>query len=218
MRWLGLAALLVATRAGADTVDDHLAKVRELYDKGDFVHARDELLSAYKIEQRPALLFALGQVELNIGHYEKAIAYYEQFIATEPSAEQVALAQQAIGAARARLAEKPQVVPPPPPPPHRDWDIEDTGLTALGGTTVLVGAGLIVYAHRLAGDGSGTLSDYEDRISQAELTQWIGVGCIAAGVVAIGGAVLRWRLHLVDSELQPIAAPHTAGASWVWRW
>jgi len=62
------------------------------------------------------------------------------------------------------------------------------------------------------GNTSGT------RISQAQLTQWIGIGCIAAGALAIGGAVLRWRLHLVDGELQPIAAPRTAGASWVWRW
>jgi len=170
----------------------------------------------YHHDPRPDLLFALGQVELNIGHYEKAIDYYEKFIASDPGAEQVALAQQAIGAARARLAEKP--APPPRPPPHRAWDLEDTGLAALGGTTLLVGTGLIVYAHRLAGDRSGTLSDYEDRVSQAELTQWIGVGCLAAGVVAIGSAVLRWRLHLVDSELQPIVAPGTAGASWVWRW
>src|SRR5262245_20483431 len=82
MKRLTLAALLVATRADADTVEQHLARVRQLYDKGDFVHARDELLEAYKHEPRPDLLFALGQVELNIGHYQRAIDYYEQFIAT----------------------------------------------------------------------------------------------------------------------------------------
>jgi hypothetical protein len=64
-------------------------------------------------------LFALGQVELNLGHFAKAIDYYERFIASEPGAEQTALAQQAIGAARAKLAEKPPVVAPPRPPPHR---------------------------------------------------------------------------------------------------
>lgn len=218
MRWLAITALLVSARADADTVDEYLAKVRALYDKGDFVHARDELLAAYQLDARPELLFALGQVELNIGRFEKAIDYYERFIASEPGAEQTALAQQAIGAARARLAEKPPVVAPPRPPPHRAWDIEDTGIAALGGTTVLVGAGLFVYGHRLAGDRSGTLSEYDDRLSQAMVTQWIGAGCLAAGAIAIGGAVLRWRLHLVETEIQPIAAPNTAGVSWVGRW
>jgi tetratricopeptide (TPR) repeat protein len=218
MKRLAIAALLVATRASADTVDEHLAKVRELYDKGDFVHARDELLAAYQLDARPELLFALGQVELNLGHFEKAIDYYQQFIATNPGSDQAALAQQAIGAARARLTEKPPVVAPPPPPPHRAWDIEDTGIAALGGTTLLVGAGLFAYGHHLAIDRSGTLSEYNDRLSQATLTQWIGAGCVAAGAIAIGGAILRWRLHLVETEIQPIAAPKTAGVSWVGRW
>jgi tetratricopeptide (TPR) repeat protein len=215
MKWLALAGLLVAARAGADTVEEHLARVRQLYEKGDFAHARDELLEAYRHDPRPDLLFALGQVELNIGHYQKAIDYYERFIATDPSAEQVALAQQAIGAARARLAEKPV---PAAPPPHREWDTEDTGIAALGGATLVVGVGLFIYGRRLAGDASGTLSEYNDRLSQAELTQWIGAGCAAAGALAVGAAVLRWRLHLVDSEVQPLAAPHTAGVAWVWRW
>ena len=84
MKRLMLTTLLVATPAAAQpaapppaapqpaapgTVDEHLAKVRELYDKGDFAHARDELVAAYQLEPRPALLFALGQVELNLGHF-----------------------------------------------------------------------------------------------------------------------------------------------------
>jgi tetratricopeptide (TPR) repeat protein len=219
MKRLALAVLLVASRAGADTIDEHLARVRQLYEKGDFVHARDELLEAYKHEPRPDLLFALGQVELNIGHYQKAIDYYERFIATDPSAEQVALAQQAIGAARARLTEKPApAAPPVRPPPHRQWDTEDTGIAALGGATLVVGVGLFFYGRHLAGDASGTLSEYNDRLSQAELTQWIGAGCVAAGALALGAAVLRWRFHLVDSEVQPLAAPRAAGLSWVRRW
>lgn len=218
MKGVALAVLLVASRAGADTVDEHLARVRQLYEKGDFAHARDELLEAYSHDPRPDLLFALGQVELNIGHYQKAIDYYERFIATDPSAEQVALAQQAIGAARARLAEKPVPVGPVRPPPHREWDTEDTGIAALGGATLVVGVGLFIYGRRLGGDASGTLSEYNDRLSQAELTQWIGAGCAAAGALAVGAAVLRWRLHLVDSEVQPLAAPRAAGLAWVRRW
>jgi len=223
MKWLVIAALLIATRAAAQTVDDHLAKVRELYDKGDFVHARDELLAAYQLDARPELLFALGQVELNLGHFDKAIEYYERFIATGPGAEQAALAEQAIGAARDRLAEKPPAgappqPPPPRPPPHRVWDFADSSIAAIGGATLLTGAGLLVYGLRIAGDHSGTLSAYNHRISRSETTQWIGAGCLAAGAITIGSAFLRWRWHLVETELQPITAPGTAGVSWVRRW
>jgi tetratricopeptide (TPR) repeat protein len=217
MKWLAIAALLVAAQARADTVTDHVTRGRELYEKGEFARARDELLAAYKLEPRPELLFALGQVELNIGHYKEAIDYYEQFIATGPDAEQVALAQQAIGAARARLAEAPAGAPAPRVR-RREWDAENTGLVAIGGATLLVGTGLLVYGLRLADDRSGTLSEYDDRMSQARLTQWSGASCIAAGALAVGGALLRWRLRLVDAEIQPIAAPRAAGVSWVMRW
>jgi tetratricopeptide (TPR) repeat protein len=218
VRWLALAALLIAAPAAAETADDHLAKVRELYDKGDFGHARDELLAAYQLEPRPELLFALGQVELNLGHFAVAIDHYEKFIATGPAADQIALAQQAIGAARARLSEKPSVAPPPAPPPHRAWDAIDTTITALGAATLGTGAGLVLYGQHLGHDHSGSLAAYDRRVSRANRTEWIGAGCIAAGALAVGAAVLRWRVHLVDVELQPIAAPHTAGVSWVGQW
>jgi len=213
----GLAGV-AAPAARADTVDDHLARVRELYDRRDFVHARDELLAAYQLEPRPELLFALGQVELNLGRFAQAIDYYERFIATEPAADQVALAQQGIGAARAGLAEKPAAPQPPPRPPHRQWDTADSALAAIGGATLVAGAGLTIYGSHLAGDHSGRLSAYNDRVSHATISEWVGASCVAAGALAIGGAVLRWRLHLVDGEIRPIAAPNAAGVTWTGRW
>lgn len=210
-------ALVTAGSARAQTVDEHLAKVRELYDRGDFARAREELVAAYQLEPRPELLFALGQVELNLGHFAQAIDDYERFIATEPAADQIALAQQAIGAARARLAEKPAAAPPPRPPPHRGWDRLDTALAAAGGAAVLAGGGLVVYGHHLAGDRSGTLSQYDHRLSRATLVQWVGASCLVAGALAAGGAVLRWRIYRVDTELGPAAAPGGAGVTWAGR-
>jgi tetratricopeptide (TPR) repeat protein len=221
---LVIAGLAAATAARADPVDDHVARGRRLYDQGDFVHARDELLAAYQLQPRPELLFALGQVELNLGRFAQAIDYYQRFIATNPAADQIALAQQAIGAARARLAEKPAApLPPPPPtpprpPPQPRWDDADTGLAVLGGAIMLAGTGLVIYGHHRAGDRSGTLSQYNDRLSSAALTEWAGAGCLVAGAAVLGGGLLRWRLHLVDAEVQPIAAPRTAGVTWVQRW
>lgn len=221
---LAIAGLAVATAGRADPVDDRVARGRRLYDQSDFARARDELLAAYQLEPRPELLFALGQVELQLGRFAQAIEYYQRFIATSPAADQVALAQQAIGATRARLAEKPAAPPrrvppdPPRPPPEPRWDDADTGLVALGGAIMLLGGGLVIYGHHRAGDHGGTLSQYNDRLSSAALAEWGGAGCLAAGAAVLGGGLLRWRLHLVDAEVQPLAAPRAAGVVWVQRW
>jgi tetratricopeptide (TPR) repeat protein len=207
-----------ARAAPGTTVDERIARSRALYDKGDFGHARDELLAAFQLEARPELLFALGQVELNLGHFGKAIAYYEQFLATGPDAEQAALAQQAIGAARARLAAPPPALPRARPRPHREWDVADSGIAASGAVTLVTGAALLVYSHELAADRNGTLSAYDHRLAKATQSQWLGAGAAIAGALAIGGAILRWRLHFVDGELQPIAAPHSAGLAWMRPW
>ena len=205
-RVVALAIALVASSARADEPVPEGPRIpidlRKAYEEGDYEKVRSELLKAYALEPRTEFLFALGQVELNLGHYEAAIRYYEQFIARQPSEEQIALAQQAIGAARMRLAqhqESEKQPPPPPPQPERPpveprpWHTEDSGLVALGGAAMLVGAGLLYYSHRLGDDHSGTLADYDERVRQSRTTMWTGAGVATAGALVIGVTVLRWR-------------------------
>lgn len=200
MRSLALVALLlgaVAPPAHADPAEPpalDLAKIRELYARRDYEGVRREVRAAYARDPDPALLFALGQVELHLGNYAAAIAYYERFIASGPSEEQIALAQQAIGAARMRRAQ-----------PRRDepralrrrgrWTVEDSGLAALGGAAAIVGVGFVIYAGRLGDDRSGTLADYDARVARAHTTRWTGVAIGGAGVLLAGVTVLRWRLR-----------------------
>jgi tetratricopeptide (TPR) repeat protein len=190
-----------------DTADTHIAKARELHDKGDFDGARAEILAAYTLDPRPELLFALGQLEFNLHHYQAALDYYERFEATQPNAEQAALAEQAIGAARAELSRPPPAPPkPPPPPPHREWDGVDTALAAFGGLVIAAGGGLLFEAVHLSDNTSGTLADYDHRLDTARHVRLAAGISAGAGVAAIGVALLRWRFHFVETvEVQASA-------------
>jgi tetratricopeptide (TPR) repeat protein len=209
-------ALMIATLASnarADArYDARMEKIRKLYVKGDYEGVRTELLEAYDADPKPGLLFALGQVELNLGNYQAAIDYYDKFLATSPEPKQAALAQQAIGAARIRLSEpdkpppevkplepeKPDVKPDPPqpekpeelPPPQPRWTVTHTGFVVFGSAAALLGAGLLYYSHTLGNDHSGSLMDYDSRLSQARTTRLTGAGIAIAGTLIIGVTVV----------------------------
>ncbi|NVB77063.1 MAG: hypothetical protein HOV81_01590 [Kofleriaceae bacterium] len=226
MTRLALAVALVAATSHVAHADEpspttpqtDIARIRELYARGDYEGVRHELLLQYESSQDPALLFALGQVELNLGNYDAAIGYYEQFIASSPGDDQVALAQQAIGAARMKQKQQPDVVVEKPLP-RRRWYVEDTGFVALGGAALLVGGGLLAYSYRLGSDRSGTLSDYDARVDFARTTRWTGIGVAAGGALVVGVALLRWRLR-PDGGVTASAAitPNAAGFAVSGRW
>lgn len=219
------ALLLVLAMAHVARADDqqsrpgfpYLEDLRKAYERGDYEEARRILLEMYQLTPEPKLLFALGQVELNLQHYEAAIRYYEKFLASDPPADQAALAQQGIGAARIKLAQpekQPEPPPPqlPPPPevkhyPPRRWTMQDTGLVVVGGLAMGVGTGLIVYSHQLGTDHTGTLSQFDDRLHQATTMKWTGIGVASAGALVVGVTILRWRLRpdggVMTAQLSP---------------
>lgn len=208
---LGGAAAAEPDGAGQGDPDHTLAEARAHYARGEYAEARVLLRAAYEATPRPDLLFALGQVEFHLDAFAAAIDYYEQFLATNPEREQAALAQQAIGAARARLAIPPPPPPAPPPPPpvwRHPWTIESTGLTVLGGLAIVVGAGLVYDARRATFDGAGTLGDYELRLDKARTERTFGISAAIGGAVAITATLVRWRLHRERAPtLVPAIAP-----------
>jgi tetratricopeptide (TPR) repeat protein len=214
-------AIALPARADDDTADAHIERARSLHARGDFVNARVELLAAYKLDERPALLFALGQVEFNLKHYRAAIDYYQRFTATNPSSEQAALAEQAIGAARMELARPPPVQPKPRPkpvPPRREFDALDSGL-AIGGGVLLAGGSIAFYEMlHLSNDRSGKLGDYDHRIADAKTARIAGIACAAAGGLGLVVALARWRFHLVSAKIEVSASPSGAGVTMERRW
>ena len=211
-----------ARPADPAAVEAHITAAHAAYVRGDYLHARDELLAAYALDPRPALLFALGQAEFNLGHYHAAIDYYERFTATDPAPDQVALAQQAIGAARIKLETPPPPPPhhdkplpplPPPPPPHREFDRLDRTMTLIGGIAALGGGGLIVTSVVMSRDSSGTLHSYDRRVHDAVIVRDVGIASLAGGALVVGAALLRWRFHLVDTTIGVEASPSRVGLS-----
>jgi len=201
---------------GIELVDE----ARRAYEAGDFKTARELLLRAYALAAAPQLLFPLGQVEFNLGHYREAIDYYQRFLASNPADEQAALAQQAIGAARMKLAAVPPDTKQPPQapvlvtkpgPPHRDWDSFDTAIAITGGAALVTGGGLFVTGSLLADDRSGTLHSYDTRVNDAHLARSVAIATTAAGALALGAAVIRWRFHLVSTTITIDASATHAG-------
>jgi tetratricopeptide (TPR) repeat protein len=218
-----LASLVAIGPARADDQDGRppnnpIDAARKAYARGDYETARKLLLEAYEIEPFPKLLFALGQVEFNLGHYKAAIDYYQRFLKTNPPADQAELAQQGLGAARAELDRPPPVKPPPappPPPPHHEFDTLDTVLTVTGGAA-LVASGVLFYeSGQLSEDRTGSLAAYSHRIERAITLRDVGYGAAAGGALVLGAALLRWRLHLVDTTITVDASATGATVSLV---
>lgn len=195
----------------------HVAKVRELLASGEAIAARDELVRLHAQYAQAELLFALGQVELQLENYEAAITYYERFIATNPGEDQVSLAQQAIGAARMAIArpktDPRPIVVAPPPKFERRWNGFGTLLVVTGAASLVTGGALLYNAHQLGNDTSGTIGEYDDRLEHAEARRVTGYAFGAAGVLAVAVALVRWRFDLTPSA-GSIAGRRRAHGSW----
>lgn len=223
--WIIVLVVATASVARADdpppadcATVDHLAAGRALYENKDFAGARSEMLAAYACDPQPALLFALGQVELNLEHFQAAIDYYEQFLATGPDEHDTSLAQQGLGAARTGLTRPPiepkvVVVQPPPIVTRRRWGGINWALTAGGVVGLGAGAGLIWYGHHQSTDRSGSIAEYDDRLHSARRMQWIGLGVSVAGVAALATAFIRYGVHRERVEIGVGATPDQVGVT-----
>jgi tetratricopeptide (TPR) repeat protein len=217
--WLCSVATPVRADDSNKEVDQALVRVREHFAKGELAAAKDLLVATYARVPRADLLFALGQVEFNLGHYKEAIDYYERFLATNPGADEAALAHQAIGTARARVDQPTRRDPPSIPPPSRvrDWDAINTTLLAVGTAAVAIGSGVFVVGYRRGNDEPrGTLRTYDTRLERSLLYQRAGIAVATGGTLLVGLALARWRIHRI--EVAPVTSTRTAGLTVGARW
>lgn len=212
-----LVVVALGATASADpiTADDHKRRASEAYEKHHYIGARLELLAAIAEEPSAEFWFALGQNDYNLGLYDEAIDAWKRFLDTKPPEDDAARAEQAIGAANAKVHAPRYKVPEPRPEYGRRWDALDTTLVVVGVAAIGTGAAGVYHARTLGDDQSGTVHDYDRRLHTAREYQTGGFAIAAAGAVAIVGAVWRWRVHFEELPSLVISATSTGATVWL---
>src|SRR5687767_4485926 len=99
MRALTMTLALLLVSAGAVHAQDKKAaekaflEAQKHYDAGQFKEAVQGFLTAYQLLPVNPLLFNIGQAYRLTGEPEKALSYYEKYVAFEPNGAQVAEAK-----------------------------------------------------------------------------------------------------------------------------
>jgi tetratricopeptide (TPR) repeat protein len=169
----------------------------------DYAGAIADLEAGYAIDPRREFLFAEGQAKRLAGDCKGAVALYQRFLATNPTAVQANATQMALGRCAQHLAEHPEVVvvqqprplPPPPPPPPKWWrDPVGIGFASAGVVGLGVGTGFIVaaYSARHDAESAPSYDPYDQRWSRAESRWQVGVGTLALGTVLTAVGVARF--------------------------
>jgi tetratricopeptide (TPR) repeat protein len=104
--------------ARAQQTDDELAKQyyklgEELYNRADYEGALKQFQQAYKLSNKPALLYNMARCNESLGQHEKAIELLREYLKSSP--ENANMIEARIANLQ-RLVEKKQQKPPQPPP------------------------------------------------------------------------------------------------------
>jgi len=101
--------LLLSLPTSADSLSeakDHYRRGTQLYDLGKYLEAANEYEAAFKLTDRPAFLFNIGQAYRLGGKPRDALAAYEGFIRRVPEAPQRAEIQQHIDELKKAIADE----------------------------------------------------------------------------------------------------------------
>ncbi len=86
------------------------------YDVGHFDQALELYTRAYERYPKPALLFDIGQCHRQLGHYERAIFFFQGYLRGQPQAANRALVEKFIADSQQQLdAQRASGAAPPPP-------------------------------------------------------------------------------------------------------
>jgi tetratricopeptide (TPR) repeat protein len=238
------ALILFPTLARAQQqTDDELAKQyyklgEELYTRADYEGALKQFQQAYKLSNKPALLYNMARCNESLGQHEKAIELLREYLKSNP--DNASMIEARIANLQ-RLVDKKQTQQPPPtsttvtpppvtPEPTRPTPRASHPLRWPGWIAVGVGGALLISGIALGAVAKSKASDLEkannahqeySSVKGMEDTQRTyrnaAIGTlVAGGVIAVTGAVLV----ILDSrsaprerrvQITPTIGPQTAG-------
>ncbi len=233
-----IAALVIAALAlpGVARAEDpkaeakrHVDHATELHKGGKFAEALDELKTAYALDPQPQLLYAMGQLLVNLGHCDQAINYYQRFVDSKPSVDLAQIATEAIAVCKTNpppaidqgaKPSEPAVTPPPvaaanPSAPEGTPWYGDYLADGLVGAGVVSGVlGILFYrgatSDRDSADHATGYAAYKQLVDSASSKRTTAVvfGVLGAGLIG-GGAVH----FMVSDRVQVAPAPGGATVS-----
>jgi tetratricopeptide (TPR) repeat protein len=222
-----------APSGSASAADAKIASAKDHYAKAELGAALADLAEAYHLDPRPDLLYAMAQIEVELGDCAGAVAHYKQYLGTNPSQKARDAAEKSKAACEAKLGMKPEDTsphPPPPPPPAPVKRVEPVqrpfykdalgdSLFAAGLVGGLVGGGLYLAARKDIDDSetAPTLQAHEDLVAKAhDLRTYAVIAGGVGGALAVG-AIVRWATHGGGTEqpgVEMTLAPSPDGTGW----
>jgi len=143
----------------------HFQRAEKAFNLGKFDEALKGYEDAYEAKPLPGLLFNIAQCHRNLANPERAIFFYQRYLALEPTTPNRAMVEQLIAEEQKRLDERapatvtptpptplPTPTPPPEPPPtvlqapppapaesapplYKRWWVWAAGAAVVGGVT-----------------------------------------------------------------------------------
>lgn len=227
MRTFRLAAVVALTfaaaRAHAQTptdptgADAKIASAKAHYAKAEMGAALADLAEAYHLDPRPDLLYAMAQIEVELGDCAGAVAHYKQYIATGPSPKGKDAAEKAKAACEQKLGitdttttttTTEPIKPKPPEPIKKAPEVEivhkpfykdglGDGLFIGGVLAGAAGGVLYVMARKDIDDSetAPTLQQHLDLVDSAHSKRTGAVIAASIGGALAVGAIIRWSMH-----------------------
>jgi hypothetical protein len=234
-------ALPLAARADDSKAEakQHVVRATELHMDGKLAESLDELKTAYALDPQPQLLFAMGQIHVQLGECPQAIVYYERFLATRPADDAATVTREAIEtcktnpppAIQTRPAPVDAVAPPAPPraPPVAaattttsvtpPWYRDYIGDGLVAGGVVAGVVGIALYSSALsARDDADHAADYQAFSNLVDHAHSERTTAVVFGLGAVA-LVTAGAVHLVLHHRAPevtVTASGASGASVVW--
>jgi tetratricopeptide (TPR) repeat protein len=211
---------------------------RAFHDAGDYPHAIAAFTQAYVIAPSPALLFNLAQAYRLQGNCDDAALMYRRYLATNPDAEQRALAELHLASVERCLhkialhipvetaAGRPIVAAPAAPliateravaPPRRAQIEKDIGIgLAIGGSVSLAIAGYYTVQARSAADDVAAAYAQGAKWKDVAPDDERGKSAASAarlfgvgGALGIAGGVVTYLIGRHDEQQPPVTIATT---------